>query len=236
MNGVNGVSGGASGSWEAWDADPNIPTPLSDSSDSAQPSALSLDYYRGKVREFQQVLYALDLTGRDLYEAGTVAYASGDADAVAAYESLQADYDAKRSQFVTVAEGIQLASQGINAAGVEFPQVQIPFGLGAVPLVPLAAAAGVVAAAVALITWASEFFRAVREFAQRAQHLSAIMQLPEGERASSLEKLRKLELTAQQSELATQQSPLQSLATIAKWGAVAAVAFFAYRAFVNSKG
>lgn len=198
-------------------------------------SMLTVDYYRRKVAEFQTVLYALDNTGRDLWGAGAAVYATGDADAIADYETLRAEYESKRSQFVTVAEGIQLASQGINAVGINFPSVQIPFGMGALPLVPLAAAAGVVAASVALVTWASQFFRTVREFAQRYQHIDAIMALPEGERAGALETLRKLELTAEQSESETNQSPLQSIATIAKWGAVAAIVYFGWRAYSESR-
>lgn len=224
-------------SGEAWDYDPNIPTPMSeDVAGSSGASVLSVDYYRQKVVEFQAVLQSLDLTGTELYEAGTIAYASGDNAAIDEYEALWSQFEAKRSAFVTVAEGIQFASQGINAVGVQFPTVQIPYGLGAVPLAPLAAAAGVIAAAVALITWSKEFFRAVREFAQRAQHLAAIQMLPEGEKAGALEKLRRLELTAQQSEIAANGSPLNALANVGKWVAVAAVALVVWKAIDSRRG
>jgi len=233
-----------SGATGSWDYDPNIPTPLGDDvtglpqvmGNEPAPSALTVDYYRQKVVEFQKVLDALDVTAVQLWESGAVAYASGNDEMIAEYEALQSSFENKRNTFVTVAEGIQFASRGINAAGLNFPTVQIPMGLGALPLVPLAAAGAVIAAAAALIVWAREFWRAVREFGARWQHMNAIHMLPEGERATALEQLRKLEISAQIAEQTASQSPLNAAANLAKWAAVGVGLFMVWKMMQSNRG
>lgn len=194
-----------------------------------QPSALTVDYYRQKVVEFQAVLNALDVTYADLWESGAIAYASGNQGMIDEYEALREAFESKRGTFVTVAEGIQFASRGINAAGLTFPTVQIPMGLGALPLVPLAAAGAVIAAAAALMVWAKEFWRSVREFAARWQHMNAIQMLPEADRPMALEQLRKLENAAQIAENTASQSPINVAANLAKWAAVGVGLFMVWK-------
>lgn len=193
------------------------------------PSVFELDFYRNKVREFQQVMDSLDWVGGELRNSGAIAYLLGDPDYIAEYEQLIAEFDSKRSLFVNAAQAIQLASQGINAVGVNFPTVQVPFGLQAVPLIPLGAMAAAVAGAVALITWAREFFKRVSRYAERAQTIEAIMQLPEEQRGAALATMQKLEHDAEVAEAAAGQSPLSALATIVKWGAVAGIGYLIWR-------
>jgi hypothetical protein len=222
--------------------DPNIPTPVSDDAmgyssvlDAMTPNTgpLSLDYYRQKVQEFQQVFNSLDETMRNLYEVGTIAYAAGDSQMIAEYENLYSQAESKLATFRGTAEAINMASQGINSAGVQFPAVQVPFGLGVLPAVPLAAAAAAIAVAVQLIVWAKEFWRTVRELIQRAQYMRVIEMLPEGDRAAALETFRKTEVQAQIAESQANASPVNAIATIGKWGAVAFIGFLAYKAWSN---
>jgi hypothetical protein len=201
--------------------------------DETAPSALTVDYYRQKAQQFQAVLILLDQTGRDLYDAGTQVYASGDSEAIAEYESLQAEYDSKRDTFRNIAEGINFASQNINAAGIEFPTVQIPFGLGGIGIAPLVAAAGIIAGAAWAISWATGFWRTVAAAVARWQHLSAIMALPEGERATALEVFQRTEKNAETAIATANESPLTALSNLAKWAAIGVLGYVAYRAISN---
>lgn len=200
-----------------------------------QASASDVGYVRGKIEEFQRVLDALAVTGSDLQEAGAIAYASGDPQMIAEYEQLHSDYENKRSAFVNVARAIQIGSDGINALGINFPSVQVPFGLGIVPAVALAGAAAAVALAIPLMTWASGFWRAVSDFAARWQHMNAIQMLPEAERPMALEQLRQIELKARQAEETANSSPIAALANVAKWAAIAGVAFVVWKAIQEGR-
>jgi hypothetical protein len=220
-------------SFGGWLYDATHPDPVNPA--GSGDNALTLNYYRTKVNEFQQVLYAMENTGRELYDSGIFAYASNNPEMIAEYETLWAEFDGKRNTARAIAEGIQLASQGINAIGIQFPSVQMPMGLGVIPLAPLAAAAGVIAAAAALIAWANGFWRTVQDYAQRWQHLSAIEMLPEHERAPALEQFRKLENAAKVAEIQSAQSPIAALATFAKWGAIGLLGIMAFKAWKESR-
>lgn len=192
-----------------------------------EPNFTQVDFYRNKVRQFQDTLLSLEPAYYDLQAAGQIA--ALDPEAYEQWLALVQEFENKRSQFGTVGQAINLASQGINAVGVQFPSVQLPGGLAAAPLVPLAAAAAAVGAAVLLINWTVEFFKAVREFAARWQHLDAIKALPEGERAAALATLQKTEASAAAAVAAASASPLTSIATITKWVAIAGGAFLIYK-------
>lgn len=199
------------------------------SAQSVSPSVLTVDYYRTKVQEFQRVMELLDVTGRDLEETGYYAYAANDETLMVEYHQLKNAFDSKRGQFLAAAQAIQLASQGINAMGVNFPSVQVPIGLAAVPLVPVAAIAAAVVAATALISWAMGFWNAVGEYIKRAQHLTAIGELPPEEKAAALATFQKLEASVETAKAETDKSPLNHLATLGKWAVIGGGLFLVYK-------
>lgn len=202
----------------------------------SSPSMFSLDYYREKAREFQDVLILLDQTGRDLADAGMVAYMVEDSEAIAEYETLQSQYDGMRGDFVSAAQGINFASEGLNNLGIEFPAMSIPFGLGklGIPVAPLAIAAGAIAVTAALIANAMGFWRTVADFAARQQHLNAIATLPPEQRASALEVFQRTEKNAEIAIETASQSPITALANFGKWAAIAVLGFVAYKALNRS--
>ncbi len=192
-------------------------------------SLMSIDYYRQKVIEFQQVLMDLDTTYSNLIQAQQIAYDLGDPDMINDADSLLTTLRDKLSSFRTVAQGIQLASNGINAVGVDFPTVQIPGGLGFVPLVPLAAAAAVITSAVALIYWAKGFWQTVSDFALRYQTVQAIQALPQDQQAAAIATMQTLNSQVNKARASADASPLSSLADMGKWIILAGLLYVGYK-------
>lgn len=210
----------------------NLPDYEAGADTTAAPSAITMDYYRQKALQFQATLNSLDAVSRDLYDAGTVAYATGDATMIAQYEDMRAELDSKKSQFLSIMEAINFASQGINAVGINFPRIQAPFGMGAIPLVPVA----VIAGAVALIEWATGFFSRVANIVQSWVDNRTIEMLPESERAAAYEVLQKTRSTVEVAKAQATGSSLAQLATIAKWGAVGLGLFLAWKMMKDQRG
>jgi len=183
----------------------------------SDPSLMSIDYYRQKVLEFQQVLNDLDTTYMGLALMQEVAYETNDQDMIDETDTLISTLQGKLSEFRMVGQGIQLASQGINAVGVDFPTVTIPGSLGVVPLIPLAAAAAVVASAIALIYWAKGFWQTVDDFLMRYQTSQAIASLPADQQAAALSQMQQLSAQVKTARASAETSPLSSLADIGKW-------------------
>lgn len=178
-------------------------------------SPLSLDYYRAKYAEFQQVLTAMDRA----YNAGVDLWAVTEDEPLAL---LLDEYEAKRGTVKATAEALNFAANAVNSAGGRFPVLSIPGSLGALPalLVP----AGVLAAVAAIIVWGRQFIAGLVAYMQDAQALAA-QDTPEKKAAlaAALAKAR-----AAQAEADT---PLASAANIVKWAAIAGAAFLAWRAF-----
>lgn len=179
------------------------------------PSAFSLDYYRAKYAEFQQVLTALDAA----YNAGVDLWSVTQDEVLA--QKLD-EYEARRGMVKTTAEALNFAAQAVNAAGGRMPVLSIPGSLGALP--PLLIPAGVLAAVATIIVWGRGFIAGLVQYMQDAQALAA-QDTPEKKAAlaAALAKAR-----AAQAEADT---PLASAANIVKWGAIAFGAWLAWRAF-----
>lgn len=182
-------------------------------------SAFSMDYYRAKYTEFQQVLSAMDLA----YNAGVDLWAINQDEALA----VQLDeYEARRGMVKATAEALNLAAQAINAAGGRMPVLSLPGSLGALPalLVP----AGVLAAVASIIVWGRSFIAGLVQYMQDAQALAA-QDTPEKKAA-----LAAALATARQAQQ-NAETPLSSAASIVKWAAIAAAAFFAWKAFADHR-
>jgi hypothetical protein len=202
-------------------------TPTTDTSGNVTP--LQLDYYRNKVKEFQDILDNMDAT------AAIARYTIDEDISPELTQSLQdylASYDAKKGEFRVAAEALNFAIAGANAIGGGFPTVNIPAGLAGLGFIPLAAGAavaGALAVAAALIVWGREWIKGVNE---RMKQESLIKSVPEDKRAALAQSIVQTDATVKASEA----SPLTSIAGIVKWGAIAIAAYFAFQAFNKSRG
>lgn len=176
------------------------------------------DYYRDKIREFQVSLNQLSDTAEQMRALAALPIAPEYNQDV--YDWLDA-YEAKRWQFVTTAEAINAASQTANALGIRMPVLSLPQGLNAAPLA-IAGVAGAVAAAAALIAWATDMIVSARAIAGR---MAIIEGLSPDQQAVALKAEQEI-ARAQASN-----TPLSQIATVVKWGAIVVAGFFALQAW-----
>ena len=201
-------------------------TPFVDTFDEPEPSVLSLDYYRQKALEFQQVVNALDRTAQAVDALIRELPAGELVDELIAERSIMED---KKGQLKLAAEAINFAANGLNAVGVNFPKINMPQNLGAIPLALAGAAAAAVAAAAALIVWGKEWIAGVNQRLRNAELLASVPDADKGKVAQAI-------LTTDVALAQANESPLASIAGIVKWLAIGAVAFFAYQAFQQYQG
>ncbi len=188
-------------------------------------SVLSLDYYRNKAREFQDVLNQVDTAARAAREA----IAAGvDDDLTRDLVGMLGEFDAKKAIFRMAAEGINAAAAVINAAGGRFPQLSVPSGLGALPFVVPAPGIAAIAVAATLITWGVSWIDGVKQRLLYAQLTGK--GTPEQQAALA----RSLAL-AEAAQRSRSESPLASVAGIVKWVAIAGVAWIAWSAWEKSR-
>lgn len=190
-------------------------------------SPLQLDYYRQKIVEFQNVLIQLDMAADGAQ--GLIDLQINDPELNDDLNSLLAEYDLKKGFFRTTAEGLNFAISGVNLIGANFPSVQVPRGLNAVPLVAAAGIAAALAVAAGLVVWGRDWIKAVNERAARSQILQAI---PEGaQRAAAAQELLKIDGAVKEADA----SPLGSIAQIVKWVAIAGLVYFGMQSFKSMK-
>jgi len=185
---------------------------------SVQQDTSLTEYYRQKVVEFQELLY--NLQGAREGMIGLVDY--GPIEIQSELTALLEQLDVKIYQYRWVAESLNAIIATYNAAGGNFPKLNTS-GLGAVPILPIAIA-GLLATAATLIVWGKAWIDQSREIARQAQLYSYLT--PEARSQVAAASL-KIENAAK----ASAESPLGSVANIAKWVSIAAVAYFAYQAF-----
>ncbi len=186
-------------------------------------SALSLDYYRAKVTEYQSVLNALD----GGYQAALSALEiSGlDPGTVVALNGAISEFQSKRWTLKATAEAINMGAAVVNAAGGRMPQLSIPGTLGFAPIaLPLAAIVAVGTAAT-LIVWGQSWLRGVNDRLKTAQLLEA-QATPEARQALAIS-IQKADQAASESE----STGFAALAPLLKWGAIGIGAFMLWRAF-----
>ena len=187
----------------------------------AQPSTpLSVDYYKQKVVEFQALLNNLQQAREAVI--GLVDY--GPVEIRAELTVLLDELDGKIGRYRQVAEALNFGINGINKVGAGFPTLTIPNGLGVAPLVVAGGIGAAVAVAAALIVWGYAWIQKAQVLARQAQLYGYLT--PE-QKAIVAQKAIEIEQAAQ----ASAESPLTSVANIAKWVSIAAVAYFAYQAF-----
>ena len=192
--------------------------------DTASP--IQLDYYRQKIVEFQNVLVQMDAAAEG---AGDLIYIVDDVALLEDLNALLAEYDLKKGYFRTAAEALNLAISGVNLVGANFPQVKIPRGMNAIPLVAAAGIAAALAVAAGLIVWGRDWIKSVDERARRSQILAA---LPDGPlRAQAAQAMAKIDGAVREADA----SPLGSIASIVKWVAIAGLVYFGLQTFKSLK-
>lgn len=192
----------------------------------ANPAQLS--YYRQKIVEFQEVLNNLD-TAAAIAEKWAYEYSDIDPDLSLEFAAKLDDYNAKKSTFRTTAEALNFAISGVNQIGAGFPRLNIPQGLGVIPIAAAAGVAGALAVAAGLIVWGRDWIAAVNERAKRAQLLDAVTE--PGQKARIAADL----LALDQAQAASESSPLGSIANVVKWISIAALGFFAWQAYQGAR-
>jgi hypothetical protein len=199
---------------DAWGADtpPDAPSPF------------SMDYYRRKAVEFQQVLDALDRS----YWAASGALGTGALDdaTATALEAALADYESRKGQLRLTAEAINAGAAAINSMGGRFPRLSIPGTLGLPPLLAPAALVAAIGAAAALITWGSQWIAGVNERLRRAQII-------EGTSPANRDAIVRAIAESDNAVNVAEGSFLASLAPTVKWVAIGIGAFLLYRAYSN---
>ncbi len=199
---------------DAWGADtpPDAPSPF------------SMDYYRRKAVEFQQVLDALDRS----YWAASGALGTGALDdaTATALEAALADYESRKGQLRLTAEAINAGAAAINSMGGRFPRLSIPGTLGLPPLLAPAALVAAIGAAAALIAWGSQWIAGVNERLRRAQII-------EGTSPANRDAIVRAIAESDNAVNVAEGSFLASLAPTVKWVAIGIGAFLLYRAYSN---
>jgi hypothetical protein len=197
------------GTGEGWDAPIEKPA-----------TPLSTDYYRQKVAEFQALLYNLQNAREGMI--GLVDY--GPVEIRPELMALLDELDGKIGNYRQVAEALNFGINGINRVGAGFPTLTIPNGLGVAPLVVAGGIGAAVAVAASLIVWGLAWIKRSEALAKQAQLYSY---LPPEQRARVAASALRIEQAARASE----STPLSSVANIAKWVAIAAVAYYAFQAY-----
>jgi hypothetical protein len=199
---------------------------------SVSTSALSADYYRTKLSEFQAVLNALDAG----YQAAQQTYYIEGVDpaSLEGLDDLMRDYESKRSTLRATAEALNFGAAAVNAAGGRMPSLSLPATLGVPFLVPAAFVAAVASAA-ALIVWGREWLKGLNVRLSRAQLLEAARDPASGGSPEIAGALAAQMARADDALQAADASPLSSIANLVKWGAIGLGLFLAYRAYKGSK-
>lgn len=193
--------------------------------DEATP--LQLNYYRQKINEFQNVLVQMDSAAEGAQ--GLIDIGVSDVSLLEDLNALLAEYDLKKGFFRTAAEGLNFAISGVNLVGADFPNIKIPRGMNAIPLVAAAGIAAALAVAAGLIVWGRDWIKAVDERARRSQILEA---LPEGpQRAQAAQAMMLIDGAVREADA----NPLGSIANIVKWVAIAGLVYFGLQTFKELK-
>ena len=182
-------------------------------------SAFSMQYYRNKAAEFQNVMNAMDSAAQS---ARAVLAVGVDDESAQRLQDLLDEFDSRKFIFRTTAEAINAGAAVVNSMGGRFQELSIPTGLGFLPAIPLAAIAAIATAAT-LIVWG-------RDWISKLQLENVLDKVTDPEKRSVIAAAVAQSLAAAQT---ANDSPLSSVATIAKWGAIALLAFLGYRAYLS---
>lgn len=183
-------------------------------------SNVTENYFAGKAREFQALLSSLEATDR---EVRMLIAGLSETPLREALRGASDELSSRKTQLKLTAEAINFVVHGLKPLGISLPSIQLPSTLGAIPLAVAGAAAAAVAAASALIVWGVTWIEGVND---RLRDQALLEGLPEADRVAVAQAIIRTQAEGE----AAANSPLQSIAGIAKWVAIAAIAYFAYQA------
>lgn len=190
--------------------------PHDDESYTGETSALSLDYFRDKYREFQVCMNAAD----QAYQAGlTVLQIEPDPE----IDRLLTEYESESTRVKTIAEALNAGASIVNAAGGRMPVLSIPQTLGLPPLLMPAAVVAAVAAAATYVGWSLGYVGAMTRAIQVVNDSTASAE-------AKAEITRQLQRAKDAAQLGSGTS-LSLLSGPIKILAIGALAFFAFKAF-----
>lgn len=186
-------------------------------------SAMTAQYYRNKITEFQQMMNALDAAHSavaELLATGTVPMElSWELDAA------MIEFESRKGEIQFVAESISAATSALNAVGVRMPQLSIPSGLagnlGIAPVVMWGALAAAMVTVSALMAFAQNW---IETQLWKIDQYNRAMMLPEEARPAFIAAQQKLEVAKAQSS-----SILGAGVSIAKWLAIGVAAIAAFK-------
>jgi hypothetical protein len=188
---------------------------------------LQLDYYRQKIVEFQNVLVQMDATANGL--RGLLDLQIDDPQLKNDINSLLTEYDQKKASFVRAAEGLNFAVSSVNLIGANFPSVNIPRGLNAIPLVAIGGFSVALAVVAGLVIWGRDWIKSSDELAKRQQILDAVPDA--ASKAAAALELARIDAAAKASD----ENPLGSIANIVKYVAIAGLIYFGLQSFKSMK-
>ena len=184
-------------------------------------TANRLSYIEQKVAEFQATLNNVDDTASMLDQL----YVDCEDDEMLARIGDQIDaYESRKTAFRFAAEAFNAAAYAVNAAGGKLPMVEIPPGLGLLPVVPLAYMAAITGAVI-LIDWAHNWITVSYNLAVEAA------------KTISDPAKRDAQLANISNTAAKQQSTggIGSIATAVKWVGIGLLAYVAWQTFGKQK-
>lgn len=194
--------------------------------EAAGTAKTDLNYYQRKVKEFQQAVDAVDTSAYGLRMLLDLDISDDQRLPIIAQLS---ELEQKKSELRTAAETVNAASALANQVGITLPKVNIQT-LGALPLVPIAVAGTIAAAIYAmanLVVWITDWISRSNVVAQT---IAAAADLPPDQKAQVLTAIQATETAKAQAT-----TGLGSIANVVKYVAFAAVAFFAYQAFMKTR-
>lgn len=194
--------------------------------EAAGTAKTDLNYYQRKVKEFQQAVDAVDTSAYGLRMLLDLDISDDQRLPIIAQLS---ELEQKKSELRTAAETVNAASALANQVGITLPKVNIQT-LGALPLVPIAVGAAIAGALYLianLVSWITDWISRSNVVAQT---IAAAANLPPDQKAQVLTAIQATETAKAQAT-----TGLGSIANIVKYVAFAAVAFFAYQAFMKTR-
>lgn len=194
--------------------------------EAAGTAKTDLNYYQRKVQEFQQAVDAVDTSAYGLRMLLDLDISDDQRLPIIAQLS---ELEQKKSELRTAAETVNAASALANQVGITLPKVNIQT-LGALPLVPIAVGAAIAGALYLianLVSWITDWISRSNVVAQT---IAAAADLPPDQKAQVLSAIQATETAKAQAT-----TGLGSIANIVKYVAFAAVAFFAYQAFMKTR-
>lgn len=188
-------------------------------------SPVSLDYFRQRFAEFQQVMQAMD----ESYRAGIAAYFASDPPDENLYALLM-EYESKAADLKATAEAMNTGASIVNAMGGRMPVLSIPATLGALPVLLMSAA----------VTWALSRVSGWIDYARgytagMADALALVRSMPANaskpEIEAALSQAHEAAVKVSDNALTRAVSQIGSASGIASIVIIGGLAFLAWRAF-----